>query len=70
MVLWMPRARRRPPLKRSNDDLDVRDARGVGPHGAPRLRSTTNHVHRGRDQTAETLTQVTTPTSLSLNEVA
>jgi hypothetical protein len=70
MVLWMPRAGWMPPLKRSNDDLDVRDARGIGHHGAPRLRSTTNHVHRGRDQTAETLTQATTPTSLSLKEVA
>ena len=58
-----------PPLKRSNDDLGVRDARGVGHHGAPRLRSTTNHGHKGGDQTAETLTQATAPTSLSLNEV-
>jgi hypothetical protein len=46
MVLWMPRARRMPPLKRSNDDLDVRDARGVDHHGASCLRSITNHVHR------------------------
>ena len=43
---------------------------GCGHHGAPRLRSTTDHVHKGRDQTAETLTQATTLTSLSLKEVA
>jgi hypothetical protein len=69
MVLWMPREGRMPPLKRSNDDLDVRDARGVGHHGALHLRSTTDHVHEGRDQTAETLTQATAPISLSLKEV-
>jgi hypothetical protein len=42
---------------------------GCGHHGAPRLRSTTDHVHEGRDQTAETLTQATAPTSLRLKEV-
>jgi hypothetical protein len=42
---------------------------GCGLYGAPRLKSTTDHVHEGRDQTAETLTQATAPTSLSLKEV-
>jgi len=69
MVLWIPREGRIPPLKRSNDDLDVRDARGDGQLGAQCLRSTTNYSHKGRDQMAETLPQATAPTSLSLKEV-
>jgi len=42
---------------------------GIGHHGAPRLRSTLNHVHEGRDQTTETLTQATVPTPLRLKEM-
>jgi hypothetical protein len=32
-VLWMPRARRRPPLKRLNDDLSARDELDAAPTG-------------------------------------
>ena len=42
---------------------------GIGHHGAPRLRSTLNRVHEGRDQTVETLTQAPAPTSLRLKEM-
>jgi len=51
------------------EDVGLRDTHGVGYHGALRLRSTTDHVHKGRDQMAETPTQVTAPTSLRLKEV-
>lgn len=69
MVLWIPREGRIPPLKRSNDDLDAQDARGGGHLSAQCLRSTTNHSHKGRGQTAKMLTQATAPTSLSPKEV-
>jgi hypothetical protein len=51
------------------EHVGLRDARGVGHHGASRLRSTTDHAYKGRDQMAETPTQVTAPTSLHLKEI-
>jgi hypothetical protein len=50
-------------------DVGLRDTHGVGHHGASRLRSTTDHAHKGRDQMAETPTQATARTSLRLKEV-